>query len=116
MRSMPHQRYWLDALGLDGYRIVYRKHPAAGVYNGDTGRMNNSFVGCEIFHESRVVDIAHTRKISELDLVHELAHRLNPDMPHEKIDPLCERLIAARKNGSPKGLIRYHRLGLGKSS
>lgn len=116
MRSMPYQRFWLTAFGLGGYRITYTKIPPHGVYDGDRGRMNNSFINCDIDQVQCSVDIAHTRKIGELDLVHELVHGFKLDMLHEEIDPLCERLIAARKNGSPDGLIRYHRLGLRMSS
>ncbi|MCH7541617.1 hypothetical protein IH981_02475, partial [Patescibacteria group bacterium] len=112
MRSMPFQRSWLRLLGLGEYFIYYTKVNPRIVFDTDKGRMNNLYIGVMIDHERKIVQLYHTRKISEIDLVHELIHPLNPQIAHEHIDPLCERLIAARKRGTAKRMIRRYSLGL----
>lgn len=110
---MPFQRSWLRLLGLGEYFIYYTKVNPRIVFDVEKGRTTNStFVGSIINHERKIVHIYYTRKIGEVDLVHELIHALHLQIVHEDIDPLCERLIAARKRGTAKRMIRRNRLGL----
>lgn len=131
MRSMPHQRYWSNLLGIGDYMIIYLRvshngitdenipdgHKTKLIVDGVPARIiPMSIVAGEIDHDAHVVQISHSRKIGELEFLHEVVEGLNRYMSHDEIDPLCEKLIAARKVGSPIGLIHYHRLGLRKSS
>lgn len=63
-------------------------------------------------HEASRIEIDHTRKIGEKDLLHELVHALNPNLPHEQIDVICRELITARKKGDAQELISRLQLGL----
>jgi len=115
LRSLPYQRFWLNLLGLDKYSIRYVKVNHRGVLDTETGRLNNSFVGCWMDRGQAVVWILHTRKLTEADLLHEFICQLHQDFVHQDIDPLCEKLIAARVEGNAQNLIRRHKLGLSRS-
>lgn len=112
MRSLPFQRFWLSELGIGSYRVEYVKVNHRGVLDTESGRLNNSFVGASMDHEKELIYIFHTRRLHEIDLLHEFICYLHDGViPHDEIDPICEKLIAARRKGvSPKRLIARYAL------
>ena len=112
MRSVPYQRFWLKLFEMGNYSVRYQKVNHRVVLDEGKGRFNNSFVGASIDHDEKVVWIFHTRRLTEADVLHEFICSRRQEMPHDEIDPMCKRLIAARKEGKAEGLVRRFKLGL----
>jgi len=112
MRAMPYQRFWLKLLGLGEYHICYPKVNPRTVFDAEKGRTNNSFIGSLIEHGVELVSILHSRGIGEPEVLHELIELLHPSLPHQKIDIICDELIAARGRGNAKELVVCLGLGL----
>ncbi len=112
MRSMSYQRFWLTLFGLVDFKINYTRISHRITDEEGKRIVPMSIVSGAIDYKNREVEIGHSRRIGEIDLLHELIELLNPDLPHDEIDPLCHQLIAARKRGTAKRVTRRHKLGL----